>query len=139
MEKKKRTNGYEIADDVTHYLARELTENVRQLESGLFCVAAKSSLLGVPADLGLAESVVKHIVRQRKNITVDVGISMGTPHPMTEEHYIMWIELICQNNCYKRKFLKPGDEPKATFVVADTSGLSAREYCNIHYLWAGKE
>ena len=85
------------------------------------------------------EKHVPKITIDGNNVTVDVGISMGTPHPMTEEHYIMWIELICQNNCYKRKFLKPGDEPKATFVVADTSGLSAREYCNIHYLWTGKE
>jgi chromosomal replication initiator protein len=80
LEKKKQTNGYEIADDVTQYLARELTENVRQLESGLFCVAAKSSLLGVPADLSLAESVVKHIVRQRKNITVDAIKKMVCQH-----------------------------------------------------------
>jgi superoxide reductase len=85
------------------------------------------------------EKHVPKITIDGNKVSVDVGISMGTPHPMTEEHYIMWIELICQNDCYKRKFLKPGDEPKATFVVADTSGLSAREYCNIHYLWAGKE
>ena len=58
-----------------------------------------------------------------------------TSHPMTEEHWIMWIELVCKDNCYKRKFLKPGDEPKAKFVVADTSGIWAREYCNIHGLW----
>ena len=72
-------------------------------------------------------------------VTVDVGISMGTPHPMTDEHWIMWIELQCKDDCYKRKFLKSGDEPKAVFVVADTSGLKAREYCNLHGLWAGTD
>ena len=35
-------------------------------------VAAKSSLLGVPIDLALAESVVKHIVNQRKKITLEL-------------------------------------------------------------------
>ncbi len=82
-----------------------------------------------------SEKHVPKISIDGNTVTVDVGISMGTPHPMIDDHYIMWIELICKENCYKRKFLKPNDEPKASFVVADTNGLSAREYCNLHYLW----
>ena len=64
--------GYHIPEDVTSYLASELTDDVRQLESGLFGVAAKSSLLSVPLDLSLAASVVKNIVRSRKTITINV-------------------------------------------------------------------
>ncbi len=79
------------------------------------------------------------ITVEGNKVTVDVGISMGTPHPMTAEHYIMWIELICKDNCYKRQMLSPGMEPKATFVVADTSGLKAREYCNLHGLWISEK
>jgi chromosomal replication initiator protein len=56
---------------VVHYLASELTEDIRQLESGLIGVTAKASLLGSPIDLPLAESVVKNIVRQRRTITID--------------------------------------------------------------------
>lgn len=82
-----------------------------------------------------SEKHVPKITIEGNNVTIDVGVSMGTPHPMTDDHYIMWIELICKENCYKRKFLKPNDESKATFVVADTTGLSAREYCNLHFLW----
>lgn len=85
------------------------------------------------------EKHVPKITIDGNKVTVDVGVSMGTPHPMTKEHWIMWIELICTDDCYKRKFLKPGDEPKTTFVVADTSSLKAREYCNLHGLWAGSE
>ncbi len=81
------------------------------------------------------EKHVPHITVEGNKVTVDVGVEMGTPHPMTDEHWIMWVELVCKDNCYKRKFLKPGDEPKATFVVADTSGIWAREYCNLHGLW----
>ncbi len=84
-----------------------------------------------------SEKHVPKITVDGNKVTVDVGISMGTPHPMTDEHYIMWIELICKENCYKRQLLNPGDEPKAMFVVADTDGLSAREYCNLHFLWKG--
>ena len=81
------------------------------------------------------EKHVPKITIDGNKVTVDIGVSMGTPHPMTEEHWIMWIELNCKDNCYKRKFLKPGDEPKATFVVASTEGIWAREYCNLHGLW----
>ncbi|MDY6792186.1 MAG: chromosomal replication initiator protein DnaA [Thermodesulfobacteriota bacterium] len=70
IKKKSKAKGYHIPEDVTGYLASELTDDVRQLESGLFGVAAKSSLLSVPLDLSLAASVVKNIVRNRKTITL---------------------------------------------------------------------
>jgi len=72
LQKKTKLNGYKIPNEIIQYLAAELMEDVRQLESGLIGVTAKSSLLGAPIDLKLAESVVKNIVRQRKNITIDV-------------------------------------------------------------------
>ncbi len=72
LRKKAQINGYEISDEVINYLASELTEDIRQLESGLNGVVAKSSLLGAPIDLSLAASVVKNMVRQRAKITIDV-------------------------------------------------------------------
>ncbi len=71
LQKKAQANGYHIPGEVTEYLAAELTEDVRQLESGLIGVTTKSSLLGTPIDLKLAESIVKNIARIRKNITID--------------------------------------------------------------------
>ena len=71
LERKSRLNGYSIPAEVLHYLASELTDNVRQLQSGLIGVAAKGSLLGAPIDLKLAESVVKNIVQHGKSISVD--------------------------------------------------------------------
>lgn len=55
------------------------------------------------------------------------------PHPMTEEHYIEWIELWLGDRCY-RKVLKPGDEPQAEFLVSGDNAKS-RIYCNLHGLW----
>jgi len=72
LKKKSTLNGYKIPETIIHYLASELTEDVRQLESGLIGVTAKSILLGEPIDLKLAESVTKNIIRQWKNITIDV-------------------------------------------------------------------
>lgn len=71
LQKKATMNGNRVPEDVIHYLASELVEDVRQLESGLVGVTAKSSLLGAPIDIRLAESVVKNIIRHRKNITID--------------------------------------------------------------------
>jgi len=80
LHKKATLNGCKIPEPVIHYLSSELTEDVRQLESGLISVTAKSLLLGEPIDLKLAESVVKNIVRQQKNITIDVIKKMVCKH-----------------------------------------------------------
>ncbi|MDH3575335.1 MAG: chromosomal replication initiator protein DnaA [Desulfobacteraceae bacterium] len=71
LQKKAKFKGYDVPEEVIQYLASELTEDVRQLESGLIGVASKSLLLGEPIDLDLAQSVTKHIVHQRKNVTID--------------------------------------------------------------------
>ena len=99
------------------------------------CCGEKMTLMEPKTADWKGEKHVPKITIEGNKVTVDVGVSMGTPHPMTEEHWIMWIDLFSQDNCYKRKFLKPGDEPKTTFVVASTEGVWAREYCNLHGLW----
>ncbi len=67
---------------------------------------------------------------------VDGGyrVTIGSvEHPMTDEHYIEWIELLAGDTAY-RAFLKPGQPPQATFMI-DAVQVSAREYCNLHGLW----
>jgi chromosomal replication initiator protein len=71
IKTKAALKGFTIPDDVVQYLAGELIENVRQLESGLIGVTAKSSYLGTPIDRELAESVVKNIASLQKKITID--------------------------------------------------------------------
>jgi len=61
-----------------------------------------------------------------------VGKEMA--HPMTDEHQILWIEII--NGPYvNRKYLKPGEKPEAEFYVPLQKGMIVREYCNLHGLW----
>lgn len=57
-------------------------------------------------------------------------------HPMEENHYIMWIELIADGAVYRAN-LKPGIEPQALFNVT-ANEVTAREYCNVHGLWKSK-
>ena len=54
-------------------------------------------------------------------------------HPMTEEHFIQWIEIIADGKAY-RQFLNPGDAPEAVFNI-QAENVVAREYCNLHGLW----
>lgn len=63
-------------------------------------------------------------------VIVKVG---SIPHPMEEAHFIEWIEVVTNDKVY-RKFLKPGDEPSATFELTADS-LTVRCFCNIHGLW----
>ncbi len=61
-------------------------------------------------------------------------ISVGeVEHPMTEGHYIQWIELITPTEVL-RKYLTPSDKPVAEFKT-DATEVRAREYCNLHGLW----
>jgi len=64
------------------------------------------------------------------NVKVMVG---SIEHPMTEEHYIEWIEIISDNKVY-RQYLKPGEKPEAVFNIS-ADKIVAREYCNLHGLW----
>ncbi len=57
-------------------------------------------------------------------------------HPMLENHYIEWIELI-ENGKSQIKHLNPGEKPEAIFLT-DAENVSAREYCNLHGLWKSK-
>ncbi|MBP5181675.1 MAG: desulfoferrodoxin [Lentisphaeria bacterium] len=79
--------------------------------------------------------VEKHVpfpVEGEKGVVVKVG--ENTPHPMTEAHYIEWIEIIDGTKVYK-EFLTPGMAPEAAFPVKLAHGMILREYCNIHGLW----
>jgi superoxide reductase len=75
----------------------------------------------------------KHVPAVEKTaggFKVKVG---SVAHPMEEEHYIEWIEVIADGKAY-RQFLKPGDPPEASFDVK-AEKTTAREYCNLHGLW----
>ena len=80
------------------------------------------------------EKHVPIIEKTDNGIIVKVG---EVDHPMADEHYIEWIEVI--NGDYsQKKFLKPGDKPQAEFFVPFNENLVARSYCNLHGLWKSK-
>lgn len=81
------------------------------------------------ADEGL-EKHVPVIEQDKDTVKVKVG---DVEHPMEDEHYIEWIELLVDGISY-RKYLNPGEKPEAVFHV-EANKYTAREYCNVHGLW----
>jgi len=93
------------------------------------CGQPMELLVAKTNDVGF-EKHVPIIEKTETGITVKVG---SIPHPMEENHYIEFIEIIIDNVVY-RKFLKPGENPIANFEVKGDK-ITAMAYCNVHGLW----
>jgi len=79
------------------------------------------------------EKHVPVIEKTAGGILVKLG---SVPHPMEEEHYIQWIEVISGSDLFV-KGLKPGQKPEAEFAVSGGK-FKVRAYCNLHGLWRSK-
>jgi chromosomal replication initiator protein len=100
LKKKAKTLNCPIPLPVTEYIAQELCDNVRQLESGLFGVAAKGQLLGRHIDIELAKSVLANIRKQQKRITID-----GIKRLVCQEYDITEKDLVSKSR--KKQIVKP--------------------------------
>lgn len=96
---------------------------------------------GQPMEL-LTENTVD--AAKEKHVPVVEAIEGGykvkvgsVEHPMQDNHYIEWIELV-EENKIQRVHLKPGDKPEAVFYT-DCKNVYAREYCNLHGHWSSKK
>jgi superoxide reductase len=96
----------------------------------LKCCNQKMTLLTENKVDAATEKHVPIIKKNEDGYKVVVG---EVEHPMLEEHYIEWIQLITENEVYT-KFLKPGEKPEATFKT-DAIDVKARAYCNLHGNW----
>ena len=106
---------------------------VAVLHSGageLVCCGQPMQLLEANSVDAAQEKHVPVIKAENGRTVVSIG---SEPHPMTEEHYIEWIELWLDGVVH-RQILKPGDKPEAQFSVMGDK-MTARAYCNLHGLW----
>ena len=99
--------------------------------TGFTCCGAPMQNLKENISDGAAEKHVPVIERCGNGIFVKVG---EIAHPMIEEHYITWIEVVSGSVTMRRK-LRPGEPPEAFFEIPYSENLVAREYCNKHGLW----
>lgn len=80
---------------------------------------------------GLNEKHIPVIEEAENKIIVKIG---EVEHPMTEEHYIEWVELETENEIL-RKYLSSGEKPEVSFEKPEEKITKVRSYCNLHELW----
>ncbi len=108
---------------------------VEMVHAGIGELVCCGQPMKLMAENSVDAATEKHVPIVEK---VDGGykVKVGSvAHPMEEKHHIEWIELIVDGKAW-RQFLSPGDAPEA-FFPTDATGVTAREYCNLHGLWKG--
>jgi len=112
-------------------LCKNLIEMLQPGAGGVVCCGQPMILLKANSFDAANEKHVPVIEDKGDSIHVTVG---SVEHPMTDEHYIVFIECLTENRVY-RKELKPGQKPSACFPVRKDDVLEVREFCNLHMLW----
>ncbi len=112
----------------------ELCGNIVEVLTGsdgtLACCGQDMDLLTENTTDAAVEKHVPVMTKTDEGILVNVG---SVDHPMTDDHFIEWIEILIDGTSHKL-FLNPGDKPQACFPATDGEVI-ARAYCNIHSLW----
>lgn len=108
-----------------------IVEVLHEGAGALVCCGEEMKLMEEKTQDSSVEKHVPYIEKTANGVLVKVG--QNQDHPMINEHYIEWIQIIADGSAY-RKFLKPGDKPQAVFQIK-ANKIEAREYCNVHGLW----
>ena len=100
----------------------------------LVCCGEEMKLLSIQHDMTeLGEKHTPKFEESESNRIVSVA-----GHPMTEEHYIEFIQVYTKDkNVVYTKYFYPNQSPQTeiNFMPED---VKAVEYCNIHSLWGSK-
>jgi superoxide reductase len=111
-------------------LCGNMVEVVNAAAGALTCCNQAMELLQEQTADAANEKHVPVVEKIDGGYRVTVG---SVAHPMVDDHWIEWIELLADGVAFRR-FLNPGDAPEAVFKV-EASQVSAREHCNKHGLW----
>jgi len=98
-------------------------------------MVSKNKEEGIEKHLPVIEDLPPNMCQVKDGCKIKIGLQ---EHPMTEDHYIEWIEIITADGKSGKKFLKPGDKPESNFYTR-MNIIGARAYCNIHGLWVFKK
>ncbi len=73
LEKRSEREGFPLPEDVAQYLAHNITDNIRDLESALIRLIAHCSIIGADVNLNLAKSILQgyvHQIKPKENISI---------------------------------------------------------------------
>lgn len=102
----------------------------------LVCCGQPMKLLKANTTDAATEKHVPFFIKKDNELEVKIG---SVAHPMTDEHYIQFIEVVSADGRYvKRKYLYPNEEAVFTLKGYDIGALTALEHCNLHGLWEAK-
>lgn len=104
---------------------------VHDSKVSMMCCGEKMTELVAGSTDAAVEKHVPVVDIKSNSVEVSVGSVM---HPMEEEHYIMWIYLET-NRGGQIKYLNPGEDAMATFLLNDEKPKAVYAYCNLHGLW----
>lgn len=107
-----------------------MVEVLQDAEGTPMCCGEPMKLLRENTTDGAKEKHVPVVEKIEGGYRVTVG---SVEHPMTDAHYIQWIELVTTTGVLRHN-LTPQDKPVAEFKT-DATEVEAREYCNLHGLW----
>ncbi|MCK5415877.1 desulfoferrodoxin FeS4 iron-binding domain-containing protein [Candidatus Parcubacteria bacterium] len=116
----------------------EICENIIDMfhpgAGELYCCGQPMVLKNENSEEVGAEKHLPVIKDDEKGKRITIG---EVEHPMTDEHYIEWIEIFFADGRILRKNFKPGDEP-SFYCPKDHKKDIIRAYCNVHGLWVKK-
>jgi superoxide reductase len=124
----------------------EINQNYKCLQCGnivevlgtgngtLTCCEKPMMMLRENTQEAAVEKHIPIISRENNGVKVVVG---EIEHPMTEDHWIEWVEVITAKKTYRHDF-RPGEKPECFFEILDTE-YRVRAYCNLHGLWTNQE
>jgi len=107
-----------------------IVEVVHESAGELVCCNQPMNLLKENSEDAAQEKHVPVIDKIDGGYKISVG---SVEHPMSDDHYIEWIELLADGSTFI-KFLSPGEKPMAEFMIA-ADKVEARAYCNLHGFW----
>ena len=110
-----------------------MVEVVHAADGELVCCKQPMLLVAENSTDAATEKHVPVIEKTDAGVKVTVG---SVAHPMVDDHYIEWIELLVGKQVL-RKELVPGNEPVGVFDWVTSDSVAARAYCNQHGLWKG--
>jgi superoxide reductase len=101
----------------------------------VFCCGKEMKELVPNTTDAAKEKHVPVIEKSGNKVKVKVG---SVAHPMTKEHYILFVEVISGNNVYRHDFVEGDTIAEAEFTIEGNEPIIAREFCNLHGLWGTK-
>ena len=80
LRRKARRQGVKLSEEVIEYLARNLRGDIRQIESAVIGLVARSSLLREPITLALAQELVQEIAPPTPEVTTEFILDLVCRH-----------------------------------------------------------